>query len=79
MDIAKDVLTIVSEKSGKDEVSINDRFQEDLGIDSLTVVEITMEVEMLFGIDLKDEEWKPWRKVSDIVDCVKTRLGVKPQ
>ena len=54
--IAADVITPAS------------RIREDLGADSLDVVEIIMEIEEEAGIDIPDEEAEDLRTVQDILD-----------
>lgn len=47
----------------------------DLGCDSLDIVEITMEVEEHFDITVPDEQGQDVRTVGDIVDGVRQLLG----
>jgi acyl carrier protein len=39
----------------------------DLGIDSLTLVEIVVAVEDRFGLVIPDDDWSRFRKVGDLV------------
>jgi acyl carrier protein len=46
------------------------RFREDLGADSLDLVEMIMEFEERFGQTISDEEAQQLRTVGDVVDYV---------
>ena len=56
--IKNDVLQIVSELLGKPIAEINEesRFVEDLGADSLDNVELVMEIEKKFNVEISDEK-----------------------
>ena len=47
------------------------KFIEDLGADSLDIVELVMAMEEAFGIDIPDEEAENIKTVSDAVSFVK--------
>lgn len=47
------------------------KFIEDLGADSLDIVELVMAMEEAFGIDIPDEEAENIRSVTDAVNFVK--------
>ncbi len=53
-----------------DSVVINAKFIEDLGADSLDIVELVMAMEEAFGIDIPDEEAENIRTVADAVSFV---------
>ena len=54
-----------------EEVSEETSFTEDLGIDSLDVVELIMEVESEFGLaEIPEEELKKMHTVHDLVEYV---------
>lgn len=50
-------------------------FQEDLGADSLDVVELVMAFEDEFGIDIPDDEVGSIRTVGDAVEYIKKKSG----
>jgi acyl carrier protein len=50
---------------------------DDLGLDSLDIIEITMEVEETFDISVSDEQQEDVRTVGDIVDGILRLLGDK--
>lgn len=47
-----------------------DSLKEDLGADSLDVIEITMALEEEFNIEITDDEAEAWRTVGDVVRCI---------
>ena len=67
------VIKMVAEKLGKkvEDVKLSSRFVEDLGADSLDVVEMIMEFEDEFGIALPDEEVSKMKTIEDIVNYIK--------
>lgn len=62
---------------GEDEVTFDSRLREDLGADSLDVVEVAMDLEQAFdiAIDEADEELLDTATVRQVVDLLK-RKGV---
>lgn len=56
--IKDEVRTIVAEKLGieLEQVIASANFQSDLGADSLDIVELIMEFEQKFGIEISDED-----------------------
>lgn len=53
---------------GEDEVTLESSFIEDLGADSLDIVELIMALEEEFGLEIPDEEAE---KISVVNDAVK--------
>lgn len=51
------------------------RLVEDLGADSLTIVEITMRIEDAFNISIPDEQWEKVRSVSDLRETLADLLN----
>ena len=49
-------LTAVQLGLGEDEVSLDSNFMDDLGADSLDTVELVMNIEEEFGIEIPDDE-----------------------
>jgi acyl carrier protein len=62
----------------KSEVVPMTRIIEDLGADSLDIVELTMYLEEEFNIDIRDEEITSIETVQDVIDFVNKKLGVTP-
>jgi acyl carrier protein len=75
--ILADVKRIVAEQAGiaPEAVRESDNLINDLGCDSLDVIEIAMEVEEQFGITVPDDVSDAARTVGDIVDGVLQLLG----
>lgn len=71
--IEQKVIKIIADNQGKkiEEISVDLRFAEDLGVDSLSTVEILMEIDKEFGVDVPDEEATKIKKVADVVNYVK--------
>ncbi len=73
MDIEEKVNTIVAEKLGVDraEVTPDAVFIDDLGADSLDLVELIMAMEEEFGFEIADEEAEKLRTVGDVINFIK--------
>ena len=56
MEVNKRVTEILIDKLGIDEVSSDDNLVEDIGADSLDIIELVMELEREFGIQILDDE-----------------------
>ena len=54
-----------------DEVLLESSFIDDLGADSLDIVELLMALEEEFDIEIPDEEAEKLSTVSDVVDYIK--------
>lgn len=54
-----------------DEVTLESSFIDDLGADSLDIVELLMALEEEFDIEIPDEEAEKLATVSDVVDYIK--------
>lgn len=63
----------VSEQLGvdADEISMESSFIDDLGADSLDIVELLMALEEEFDIEIPDEEAEKLVTVGDVVDYIK--------
>ena len=57
-------------KIEENDISENAKFVEDLGADSLDVVELVMALEQEFGKEITDEEAQKIQKVSDAVKFI---------
>lgn len=76
-EIFEKVRTLVAEKLGvdEDEVELESSLEEDLGADSLDLVDLTMAIEDEFGVRVEDEELEKIKTVEDIVKRLSKELG----
>ena len=67
------VKQIVVNQLGVEEAAVigNAKFIEDLGADSLDIVELVMAMEEAFGVEIPDDEAENIRTVDDAVNFVK--------
>ena len=70
------LVKVISEQLGVDEASVtpDTSFADDLGADSLDVVELVMGVENEFDIDIPDEDVENMVVVSDVLDYIKESI-----
>jgi acyl carrier protein len=59
----------------RDAIEEDARFEEDLDVDSLGVVELLMALEDNFGVKIPDEEAEQITTVGEAVDLVEKKLG----
>ena len=71
--VEEKIKSIIVNQLGVEEAAVlpKAKFIEDLGADSLDIVELVMAMEEAFGIDIPDEEAENIRTVSDAVNFVK--------
>ena len=71
-DVESKVKDIVCEQLGvsEDEVAPNASFIEDLGADSLDIVELVMALEEEYDLEISDEEAEKIRTVGDVVSYI---------
>ena len=72
-DIGSGLAEIVEEVTGvkKDEVTPDKNFVDDLDVDSLSMVEIAVQTEDKYGIEIPDERMRGMRTVRNVVDYIK--------
>ncbi|MCL0067799.1 acyl carrier protein [Peptococcaceae bacterium] len=58
----------------KDQVTLNSSFVDDLGADSLDIVELVMAMEEEFDMQIPDEEAERIRTVGDVVKFVQQKM-----
>jgi len=70
------LIKIVSEKLNIEEKNVTtaSRFQEDLGADSLDIVELLMEIEEEFGVNISDEEAERLKTVGDALQYISAKI-----
>jgi acyl carrier protein len=73
-DVFDKVKEIIVDKLGVDEgaIKLEASFIEDLGADSLDIVDLVMALEEEFGIDIPDEEAQNIKTVGDAVNYIKS-------
>ncbi|HNS56004.1 MAG TPA: acyl carrier protein [Smithellaceae bacterium] len=78
MTLEEKVIKLVMEQLDvtRDECVLEASFIDDLGADSLDLVELIMEMEEEFDLEIEDEELEKIRTIKDVVDFLKFK-GVK--
>lgn len=74
-DIAERVKKVIKESLAKDSVTESSNFIDDLGADSLDVVEIVMDLEEEFGITIEDSDAEHIRTVGDAIEFLEKTLN----
>ncbi|HOI75850.1 MAG TPA: acyl carrier protein [Syntrophales bacterium] len=75
MTLEEKVINIIMEQLGvtREECVPEAAFIEDLGADSLDLVELIMEMEENFGITIADNELEKIRTIQDAIDFLKSK------
>ncbi|OUM91532.1 MAG: acyl carrier protein [Caldibacillus debilis] len=75
-DILERVKKIIVDRLGVEESQVTPEatFKDDLGADSLDVVELVMEMEDEFGITVSDEDSEKIVTIGDAVEYIKSKL-----
>jgi acyl carrier protein len=73
--IEEKVINIVVDKLSveRSQVTMDAVFIDDLGADSLDLVELIMAMEEEFGFEIADEEAEKMRTVQDVINFIKAR------
>lgn len=71
-DVLARITKIIVDRLGVDEAEVKPEatFKEDLGADSLDVVELVMELEDEFDLEISDEDAEKISTVQDVVDYI---------
>ena len=74
MSVKEKVKQIIVEQLGVDEAQVDDTasFVDDLGADSLDIVELVMAFEEAFDLDIPDEDAEKIQTVGDAVNFIKS-------
>ena len=77
----KKIKQIIADELGIDESKIvpEASFVEDLGADSLAHVQLVMELEEKFGIEISDEEAQKIHKVQDVINYIASSTTAKEE
>jgi acyl carrier protein len=75
MSVAERVKQIIVEQLGVDESQVDPSasFVDDLGADSLDIVELVMAFEEAFDLDIPDDEAEKIKTVKDAVDYIESK------
>ena len=70
--IESKIITIISEQLSlrEDDVKADSRFVDDLGADSLDIVELIMEMEEEFDIEIPDEDIEKIVSVQNVINYI---------
>jgi len=71
--IEEEVIQIIAEQLGaeKEQITMETSFINDLGADSLDTVELVMEFEQKFDMEIPDEQAEKIQTVGDVVKYIK--------
>ncbi|QGU96666.1 acyl carrier protein [Clostridium bovifaecis] len=58
---------------GEEEIKIEANFQDDLGIDSLDIFEVVMELEDEFDVQIPNEDLENLKTVEDLVKYIESK------
>lgn len=77
MSLEEKVIKLVMEQLDvtKEECVLEASFIDDLGADSLDLVELIMEMEEAFGVEIADEELEKIRTIKDVIEFL-TKKGI---
>jgi acyl carrier protein len=78
MTLEEKVIAIIMEQLDvtREECKLEASFIDDLGADSLDLVELIMEMEENFGIEIADNELEKIRTIQDAIDFLRSK-GIK--
>lgn len=70
------VRSIISEKLNvdQDEIKLESSIVDDLGADSIDLIELIMNLEEEYGISISDEEAVKLKTVGDVVDFINSQV-----
>ena len=77
MDLDRRVSAIIVEQLGvtKEELAPKASFIDDLGADSLDIVELVMAMEEEFDIEIPDDDAEKIQTIEDVISYVKGKIG----
>ncbi len=79
MSVQEKIKQIIAEKLNVDESQVDPTasFVEDLGADSLDLVELVMEFEEAFELEIPDEDAEKIKTVKDAIDYIESKTAKK--
>lgn len=69
------IASMLQELADKPEVKLSDRLSEDLGLDSLTIFEMGLQLEELTDHEFTDEDLQKLKTVQDVFTMVETKYA----
>lgn len=69
MNVFEEVKKILSKLSGIEDITSKNKLQTDLGLDSLNLVTLLLEIEEVFGIELNESDMNPF-ELTDVESVV---------
>ncbi|KAF0159971.1 MAG: acyl carrier protein [Syntrophaceae bacterium] len=75
LELEEKVIQLVMEQLDvtREQCKLEASFIDDLGADSLDLVELIMEMEEKFGVEIADEELEKIRTIQDVIDFIKKK------
>lgn len=76
MNIERDVYEVIAGHASLpvSDISMEKLLVDDLGVDSLDVIELCLDLEIKYDIQILDEDWNRVRTVADIVQIISENL-----
>ena len=74
--IFEKIKAVLAEQTGIDEseITMESTFTEDLNIDSLDMVELVMELEEEYGIEIDEDDADKIKTIGDVVNYINERI-----
>lgn len=74
--IFEKVRKVIAEHLGinEAEIELGSKFQEDLGVDSLDIFEIAMELEEEFDLEISNEDLEGIKTIGNLVDYISSKV-----
>lgn len=72
-DLAEQITALVAAQMGLQQVSINDLIVEDLGAESMDIVNIIAALEERFGIQISEDELAGLRRIGDLLELLEAK------
>ena len=75
LELEEKVIQLVMEQLDvtREQCKLEASFIDDLGADSLDLVELIMEMEERFGVEIADEELEKIRTIQDVIDFIQKK------
>jgi acyl carrier protein len=75
--VAEEIKKLISESLSTDinEIKEDSKFVDDLGADSLDIVELVMSMENKFDIEIPDEDAQKIKTVGEAIDYISNRVS----